>query len=86
MADDQCPAPDCGPGPAVGETGTTGTRLIREQVVTETYGVAKGSQVTSAPQNGCERTLLTVLMFCMSEGAGPRSHEPEDTPNARVAE
>ncbi|GHD39025.1 hypothetical protein GCM10010335_38540 [Streptomyces galbus] len=37
-------------------------------------------------ENGCESTPSSVLMFCVSEGAGPKGTEPEDTPNARVAE
>ncbi len=38
------------------------------------------------PDNGCEPTLSSVLMFCVSEGAAPQGEGPEDTPNARVAE
>ncbi|CAK7287351.1 hypothetical protein SGPA1_50317 [Streptomyces misionensis JCM 4497] len=37
-------------------------------------------------KKGCEPTPYDVLMFCMSEGASPKGPEPEDTPNARVAE
>ncbi|GGS90254.1 hypothetical protein GCM10010240_24570 [Streptomyces griseoviridis] len=38
------------------------------------------------PGKGCESTLAGVLMFWVSEGAGPKGTGPEDTPNARVAE
>ena len=41
---------------------------------------------TGGPGKGCESTPDSVLMFCVSEGAGPKGTEPEDTPNARVAE
>ncbi len=73
-AEDQCPAPDGGPRPAPGETVVIGTRLIREPVTAETYGVATGLSRSPMPRNkGCERTLARVLMFCVSEGAGPKS-------------
>lgn len=38
------------------------------------------------PDKGCEPTPARVLMFWVSEGASPKGKQPEDTPNARVAE
>ena len=35
---------------------------------------------------GSEPGPASVLMFCVSDGADPMGSEPEDTPNARVAE
>lgn len=77
-AEDQCPAPDGGPRPAPGETAVIGTRLIREPVTAETCRGCRGlSRCPLPPNNGCERTLSRVLMFCVSEGAGPQSPQAQ---------
>ncbi|GGZ83834.1 hypothetical protein GCM10010344_58740 [Streptomyces bluensis] len=47
---------------------------------------ARTSVLAEGLDKGCEPTVPTVLIFCVSEGAGPQGAGPEDTPNARVAE
>ena len=65
------------------------TRLWNRSARSGPAGVRGGGdrEVRVPAGNGCESTLRSVLIFCMSEGAAARKGaEPEDTPNARVAE
>ncbi|GAA2427403.1 hypothetical protein GCM10010421_13390 [Streptomyces glaucus] len=67
--------------------GGAGGRLFGACMGVSSGGGRKGDPVRSLPgDKGCEPTPLSVLMFSMSEGASPKGPEPEDTPNARVAE